>query len=323
MDRFESMSVFAVVVEAQGFSAASRRLGMPLATVSRKVSELEETLGVQLLNRSTRKVTLTDTGRQYFEACRRILDDLGEAERAASGEYSAPRGELILTTPIVFGRLHLVPIVAEFLEAYREVDVQMMLVDRVVDLLDEHVDLALRIGELPDSSMIAVRIGSIGRVVCASPAYLAAHGVPAHPSEVAAHNAVTFAGLSSAKEWSFRVGTSVEMFPVRSRFTVTTAEAALDAAIAGAGITRVLSYQAAAAVMDGRLAIVLREFEVDPSPASLVYPSGRLVPLKLRAFLDFAAPRLKARLQSIAAVERHGGSDARSMSSPGSSRRPR
>jgi DNA-binding transcriptional LysR family regulator len=303
MDRFESMSVFVAVVEAQGFSAASRRLAMPLATVSRKVSELEDQLRVRLLNRSTRKISLTDSGRQFYEACRRILDDLGEAERAASGEYSAPKGELILTAPIVFGRLHLVPIVAEFLKAYGDVDVQMLLVDRVVDLFDEHIDVALRIGELPDSSMIAVRIGSIGRVVCASPAYLAARGTPAHPNELASHDAVTFSGLSSAKEWPFRIGTSTEMFAVRSRFTVTTAEAALDAAIAGAGITRLLSYQAAAAVLDGRLVIVLRDHEVDPSPVSLVYPSGRLVPLKLRAFLDFAVPRLKTRLQAITAIE--------------------
>jgi DNA-binding transcriptional LysR family regulator len=297
------MSVFAAVAEAQGFSAASRRLGMPLATVSRKVSELEESLGVQLLARSTRRVSLTDTGRQYFEACRRILDDLSEAERAAAGEYRAPRGELILTTPIVFGRLHIVPVVTEFLEAYREVDVQMMLVDRVVDLIDEHIDLALRIGELPDSSLIAVRIGTIGRVVCASPAYLAAHGVPTHPRELAGHEAITFSGLSSTREWSFRVDGRTERFPVRSRLVVNTAEAALDAAVAGTGLTRVLSYQAAAAVRDGRVVMVLRDYEPEPNPISLIYPSGRLVPLKLRAFLDFAVPRLKARLQEIAALD--------------------
>jgi DNA-binding transcriptional LysR family regulator len=303
VDRFEAMTVFAAVAEAQGFSAASRRLGMPLATVSRKVSELEEQLGVQLLARSTRRVSLTDTGRQYFEACRRILDDVSEAERAASGEYRAPRGELIITTPIVFGRLHILPVVTEFLKAYAEVDVQMILVDRVVDMLDEHIDLALRIGELPDSSLIAVRIGEIGRVVCASPHYLGAHGVPAHPRELAGHDAITFAGLSSANEWSFATGGAVERFPVRSRLTVTTAEAALDAAIAGAGLTRVLSYQAAAAVRDGRLILLLRDFEPEPNPISLVYPSGRLVPLKLRAFLDFAVPRLKVRLQELAAID--------------------
>jgi DNA-binding transcriptional LysR family regulator len=304
VDRFEAMSVFAAVAEAQGFSAASRRLGMPLATVSRKVSELEQSLGVQLLARSTRRVSLTDTGRQYFEACRRILDDVSEAERAAVGEYRAPRGELILTTPIVFGRLHIVPVVTEFLDAYREVHVQMMLVDRVVDLIDEHIDLALRIGELPDSSLIAVRLGTIGRVVCASPAYLAAHGVPAHPEELAGHDAVTFAGLSSPKEWSFRVGGATQRFPVRSRLTVNTAEAALDAVMAGAGLTRVMSYQAAEAVRDGRVVMVLRDYAPEPNPISLVYPSGRLVPLKLRAFLDFAVPRLKARLQEIAAIDR-------------------
>jgi DNA-binding transcriptional LysR family regulator len=303
MDRFESISVFVAVAEAQGFSAASRALRVPLATVSRKVSELEGHLGVKLLTRSTRKVTLTESGQQFFASCRRILDDLEEAERAASGEYSAPRGDLVLTTPIVFGRLHLVPIVVEFLRAYPEVDVQLLLVDRVVDLIDEHIDLALRIGDLPESSMIAVRVGSIGRVVCASPEYLATHGVPAHPSDLAAHEAITFSDLASTKEWPFRIGTATEMFEVRSRFTVTTAEAAIDAAMAGAGITRVLSYQAAAAVLDGRLKLVLRDYEVDANPVSLVYPSGRLVPLKLRAFLDFAVPRLKARLQAIAAIE--------------------
>jgi DNA-binding transcriptional LysR family regulator len=303
MDRLEAMSVFTAVAEAQGFSAASRRLGVPLATVSRKVSELEESLGVQLLARSTRRVSLTDTGRQYFEACRRILDDVAEAERAASGEYRSPRGELIITTPIVFGRLHIVPLVTAFLDAYRDVDVQMMLVDRVVDLLDEHIDLALRIGELPDSSMIAVRIGSIGRIVCASPAYLAAHGPPMHPRELAGHDAVTFAGLSSPKEWSFRVGGETRRFPVRSRLTVNTAEAALEAAMAGAGLTRVMSYQAAPALRDGSLVLVLRDYEPEPNPISLVYPSGRLVPLKLRAFLDFAVPRLKARLQEVAAID--------------------
>ena len=204
----------------------------------------------------------------------------------------------------MFGRLHIVPVVTEFLKAYAEVDVQMMLVDRVVDLLDEHIDLALRIGELPDSSLIAVRIGSIGRVVCASPAYLAAHGMPTHPrTSLPGTTPSPSPACRRPREWSFRVGGATKRFPVRSRLTVTTAEAALDAAIAGAGLTRVLSYQAAAAVRDGRLVLLLRDFEPEPNPVSLVYPSGRLVPLKLRAFLDFAVPRLKARLQEIAAIE--------------------
>ena len=299
MDRFRAMSAFVAVVEAGGFTPAARHLAMPLATLSRLVSRLEDRLRLRLLNRTTRRVTLTDSGQQYFEACRRILGDLGEAERAASGEYRTPRGELIVTAPIVFGRLHVVPIITEFIKTYAQVDVRLVQADRIVNLLEEHVDLAVRIGELPDSTMVATRIGSIGHVVCASPAYLAERGGPEHPKELMAHDCVTFAGLVSAKEWPFRIGKSTRMFPVRSRIVVTTAEAAIDAAIAGAGLTRVLSYQVAQAIGDGRLALVLRGFEPEPSPVSLVYPSGRLVPLKLRAFLDFAAPRLKARLQSL------------------------
>ena len=303
MDRFESMSAFVAVVEAGGFSAASRRLGMPLASVSRKVSELEDSLGVRLLTRSTRKVTMTESGQQFFAACQRILDDLGEAERAASGEYRVPRGELVMTAPLVFGRLHLVPIVLDFLKAYRDVDIQLRLVDRIVNLLDEHVDLALRIGELPDSSHVATRVGATGRVVCASPAYLAERGTPRHPDDLAAHDCVTFAGLASTREWTFKIGRSVATIPVHARFTVSTSEAAIDAALAGAGIARVLYYQAAQAIADGRLEVLLAEYEPEPFPVSLVYPAGRLVPLKLRAFLDFAAPRLKSRLQAIAARE--------------------
>jgi DNA-binding transcriptional LysR family regulator len=300
MDKFESMSAFVAVVEAGGFSAASRRLGMPLASVSRKVSELEDKLGVQLLARSTRKVTVTDSGQQFYEACRRILGDLGEAERAASGEYSAPRGDLIMTAPIVFGRLHVLPILIEFLKLYPEVNIQLLFADRVINLLEEHVDLALRIGELPDSSLVAVRVGSVGRVACASPGYLSERGTPQHPDALAAHDCVTFGTFTSAAEWTFRIGPTEIKFPVRSRLTVTTAEAAIDAAIAGVGVTRVFSYQAEAAVRDGRLVAVLRDFEPELSPVSLVYGSGRLLPLKLRAYLDFAVPRLKSRLQTMA-----------------------
>lgn len=299
MDRFESMSVFTAVAEAGGFSAASRRLGMPLATVSRKVAELEQRLNVQLMVRSTRKVTITDSGQRFLAACRRILDDLGEAERAAAGEYSAPRGELVLTAPIVFGRLHIVPIVAEFLKAFPEVDVELQLVDRVVDLIEERIDLAFRIGPLPDSSLVATRVGGIGRVVCASPAYLAEHGTPKQPKDLAAHDCVTFAGLG-AGPWLFQIGRSQVAVPVHARLAVTTAEAAVDAAIAGVGITRVLGYQAAPAVASRRLMALLRDFEPEQDPASFVYPAGRLIPLKLRAFLDFAVPRLKARLHAMA-----------------------
>jgi DNA-binding transcriptional LysR family regulator len=299
MDRFESLSAFIAVAEFGGFTAAARRLGMPLPTVSRKVSELEADLGVRLLNRTTRQVTLTDSGRRFFESGRRILDDLGEAERAASGEFAAPRGELVVTAPIVFGRLHVLPIVTEFLKAHADVAVRLVLADRVVDLLEERVDVAARIGELPDSGMAAIRVGEVHRLVCASPAYLAAHGRLTRPKQLAAHQCIAFAGVESAKEWRFRLGRTARAFPVRARLTVTTAEAAIDAAILGAGITRVFSYQAAQAVREGKLKVLLRDYEPAPIPVSLIHLSNRLVPAKLRAFLDFAVPKLKLRIMPV------------------------
>jgi DNA-binding transcriptional LysR family regulator len=300
MDRLGSMSVLVAAVEAGSFSAAARRLGMPLTTVSRKVSELEAHLKTRLLARSSRKLTLTDAGRAYLVACRRILDDVNEAERAATGEYRAPKGELIITAPIVFGRLHVIPVAAEFLELYREVDVRFVLADRLVNLLEEHIDLAVRIGELPDSSLVATRIGSIRLVVCGSPGYFAKRGIPKHPADLAAHDCITFQGLSSPDAWIFRTAKGQSSIPIHSRLVVNTASAAIDAAIAGVGVTRVLSYQAADAIRAGTLAIVLDKFESAPWPISLVYSGQGLLPLKLRAFLDFAIPRLKARLSNRA-----------------------
>jgi DNA-binding transcriptional LysR family regulator len=303
MDRLESMSILVAAAQAGSLSAASRRLGTPLATVSRKVAELEAHLGTRLLNRSSRRLTLTDAGQTYVTACKRILDEVDEAERAASGEYSTPRGELIITAPIVFGRLHVLPVASEFLKAYPEIDIRLMLADRPVNLLEDHVHVAVRIGELPDSNLIASRIGTIRRVVCAGPAYLAAHGTPRHPEELGAahgvHDCITFEPLMAPQAWRFVVGKSELPVPIRSRLVVNTAEAAVDAAVAGLGITRVLSYQAAAAIRAGDLVVVLAEFEPAPWPVSLVYAGGGFLPLKLRAFVDFAAPRLKARVAEI------------------------
>jgi DNA-binding transcriptional LysR family regulator len=300
MDRLESMATLLAAVAAGSLSGASRKLGMPLATVSRKVSELETHLRVRLLNRSSRRLTLTDAGRSYVAACKRILEDIGVAERAAAGEYSAPRGELIMTAPIVFGRLHVLPVVIAFLEAYPEIDVRLALADRVINLLEDHVDVALRIGELPDSSLVATRVGAIRRVVCASPRYFAERGTPKIPGDLAGHDCITFGGLTSAQEWIFTVGKSAKPVAVHSRLVVNTAEAAVDAAVASIGITRVLSYQAAAALRAGALTLALRAFEPAPSPVSLVHAGQPLLPLKLRAFLDFATPRLKARIAQVA-----------------------
>ncbi len=296
MDRLAAMSVFVAVVEAGSFSGAGRRLRMPVPTVSRKVSELEAQLAARLLTRSTRKLALTEAGTAYLAACKRILEDVAAAERGASGEYQTPRGELAITAPIVFGRLHVVPIVAEFLQLYPEVNVQLTLADRSMQLLDEHLDLAVRVGELPDSTLVATRIGLLRKVVCASPGYLAKHGTPQRPQDLAGHEFISFVGLTGPDAWTFGFGRDRQDVAIRARLVVNTAEAAVDAAIAGVGLTRVLSYQAATAVKAGALAIVLKKYEPAPLPVSLVYTRQPLMPAKLRAFLDYAAPRLKTRL---------------------------
>ncbi len=289
------MSILLTVVETGSLSAAGRRLNVPLATVSRKVSELEAHLGTRLFNRSSRQFTPTDAGLAYIASCRRILDDVEEAERVASGEFRTPKGDLNISAPIVFGRLHLLPVAVEFLRAFPEIDLKVIFTDKMIDLLEEHVDLALRIGALPDSGLFAVKLGTIRHIVCASPAYFAAHGIPRDLAELENHVCVAFQVLSAAGRWKFRTATVTP----RARLVVNTAEAAIDAAIAGVGVTRVLSYQAETAIRSGALAVVLEDCEPPPLPVSLVHSGERLLPLKLRAFLDFATPRLKARIAAL------------------------
>ena len=296
MDRLDAMSLLLSVVEAGSLSSASRRLGVPLATVSRKIADLEAHLKTRLLNRTSRKIALTEAGQSYVEACKRILEQVDEAERAAAGEYSVPKGDLTLTAPVVFGRLHVLPVAIAFLKAYPDIDLRLVLADRLINLMEDHVDLAVRIGTLPDSGLIAARVGSIRRVVCASPAYFTARGQPERPEDLAGHDCITYGELTSSKAWRFVAGKDERIVPVHSRLIVNTAEAAIDAAIAGLGMTRVLSYQVAAARRAGSLKVALQDFEPAPWPVNLVYVGQGLLPLKLRAFLDFALPRLKARL---------------------------
>ncbi len=298
MDRLEAMSLLVAVAEAGSLSAAGRKLGVPLPTVSRKISDLEAHLNTRLLTRSTRKLALTESGAAYLAAARRILDEVSEAERAASGEHAAPRGDLVITAPVVFGRLHVLPVIAEFLSQWPEINVRLVLADRNLHLIDDHVDIAVRIGALVDSALVATQVGAVRSVVCGSPAYFVAHGVPKSPEDVSALSAVTFDPLSSSQHWIFRDPKSKRELraPVRSRLSVNTAEAAIDGAAAGLGVTRVLSYQAAQAVLDGRIQIVLAEYEPAPSPVSLIHAGHELTPLKVRMLLDFAAPRLRARL---------------------------
>jgi DNA-binding transcriptional LysR family regulator len=300
MDRFDAMSVLVAAVDAGSLSAASRRLGVPLATVSRKVAELEARLKTQLLIRSARRLEPTDAGRAYIASCRRILGDLDEAERAAAGEYASPRGELTITAPIVLGRLHVLPVVVDFLHAFPDVDVRLRLADGVANLFEEHIDLAVRVGPLADSSLIAARIGEIRQTVVASPKYIDANGAPETPADLSRFDCVTFQSLQSPNVWRFPGARGDDEIPVRSRLTVGTAEAAIDAACAGLGVTQVLSYQAAEAVRAGRLRVLLRAFEPPPIPVNLVYSAQPMLPLKLRAFVDFAAPRLRTRVAEAA-----------------------
>lgn len=300
MDRLDAMSTLLAVAKAGSLSAAARRSGTPLATVSRRISELEAHLKTRLLHRSNRRLVPTDAGQAYLESCRRILDDIDEAERTARGEYVTPSGALALAAPVVFGRWHLLPVVTAFLTAFPTIDIRLCLADRLTNLMEEHIDVALRIGSLPDSNLHATRIGALRRIVCGSPAYLAGAGVPRTPACLASHACITFEGLMSPTSWTLGSGRSEVTVPIRSRLTVTTAEAAVDAAIAGLGLTRVLSYQAARAVRDGSLVVVLRDFEPEHWPVHLLYLGGRMLPLKVRAFLDFAAPRLRDDLSALA-----------------------
>lgn len=296
MNQLESMAILVAVADTGSLSAAARQLGVPLATVSRKVAGLEAHLGTRLLLRTTRQLSLTEAGAAYVAACRRILEEVGEAERAAMGEYAAPRGEIAITAPVVFGRLHVVPVVAEFLAHYPEIGVNLILTDRVVHLMEEQVDAAVRIGELPDSNLMAVGVGTVRQVVCGSPGYFNTHGAPETPRDLGGHECISFDVLESRRAWVFGAGKQVLEVPVPSRFAVNTAEAAIDAAKLDIGLVRVLFYQVADALQQGALRLVLESFESAPLPIHLVHRGQAPLPLKLRAFLDFAAPRLRQRM---------------------------
>ncbi len=299
MDRLDAMKTLIAAVDGGSLSAASRALNMPLATVSRKVSDLEAHLQTQLLFRTSRKLMLTEAGQVYIAASRRILDEIDEAERAASGEYRAPRGHLTVTAPIMFGRLHVAPVVLEFLKAYPEITVRLILSDEMVGLVEGHIDAAIRIGRLTDSNMVVARLGEIRWVTCASPSYLAVKGNPETPDELQNHDCIMFEGVYSNNLWAFGSGESALVQPVKPRLAVNTADTAIAAAVSGAGITRVLSYQVAQSVDDGALDLILRRFEPDPLPVNLVHAGHTLMPLKLRSFRDFLTPRLKTGLLAV------------------------
>lgn len=300
MNRLDAMQVMLTAVECGSLSKASRKLGQPLATVSRKVSELESHLKADLLIRSSKGLELTPAGRTYVMSARNILEELNAAERAAAGEYTVPKGDLVVTAPTMFGRLHVLPVATAFLAAFPDVSVELMLTDRVAHFPDDQVDVALRIGDLPDSSLIATRLGAVRRVTCASPAYLASRAAPAVPQDLADHDVISFEGVSSPTTWRYWLDGKDLAVPLRSRLSVSTIDAAIDAGLAGSGVIRTNSYQVANYVRDDLLQLLLEAYEPAPLPVHLIYARQTRLPLKLRAFVDFVAPRLRDRLTDAA-----------------------
>ena len=292
MDRLGAMRVFATVAKLRSFSEAARRLQLSPSVVTRSIAQIEDELGLTLLLRTTRSLRLSKRGELYLQSCQQILQDVDSAERQVRGEDAAPRGTLKVAAPIMFGRLHILPIVNRVLRDYRDVTIELTLSDRNVHLVEEGIDVAVRIGELADSSLIAVRLGVVSRVVVASPAYLKERGIPKAPAELAAHDIVAFTGLGATNEWRFQGGGK----PIRlePRLAVNSIDASIAAAEAGIGITRPLSYQVKASVIARRLTPILQQFAPTPSPVHAIYPPRRIASANVAVFIRAARAYFKA-----------------------------
>lgn len=294
MDRLHLIGVFAAVVDTGGFAGAARKLGISPPAVTRAINELENHLGVRLLTRTTRVVRVTDAGARYAEDCRRILAEMDEADAAASGLHGAPRGLLTVTAPVLFGARFVTPIVTDYLLRYPDTSASCWFLDRVVNLIDEGVDVAVRIGELPDSSMQATRVGEVRRVVCASPAYLAERGTPQTPDDLARHTLIAARAVTPKSEWHFKLAGALRGVRVQPRLATTSNDAALAAAVAGFGLTRLFSYQVADQLRAGSLLALLQDHEPAPLPVHVAHREGRHANRKVRAFLDLVIEALRA-----------------------------
>lgn len=294
MDRLAWMRMFVAVAETGGFASAARRLGVSPPVVTRALAQLESHLGASVLTRTTRKVRLTDAGARYLEDCRRVLAELDDIEAAVSGDYSELRGPLGITASVMFGRLYVTPVLLDFLGLHPEVSARVVLNDRVIDLIDEGLNLAVRIAKLADSSLTALRVGEVRRVVCASPAYLRKHGVPKTPEDLADFDCVVFGHERSVPAWTFEGKRGKISVRPRAQLHGNASEIGITAALSGRGLTRVLSYMIAPEVRAGRLRLVLEDYEPEPLPIHIVYREGRRAPARVRAFADYAAQRLRA-----------------------------
>ena len=293
MDRFNLINVFVAVVECQGLAGAARKLNMSPPAVTRAINALEAHLGLRLLTRTTRTVRVTDAGERYVQDCRRILAEMVEADTSVTGMHAAPRGRLTVTAPMLFGGLFVTPIVTEYLRRYPDVSASCLFLDRVVNLLDEGVDVAVRIGELPDSSMQAIQVGQVRRVICASPDYLARQGVPTEPDDLHAHTIISASSVTPYPEWKLMDKGALRSVRLQARMITTTNDSAVHAALTGFGLTRLMSYQVAEHVRSGQLKTVLPDYEPTPLPIHVVHREGRQAPQRVRAFLDLAIERLR------------------------------
>jgi DNA-binding transcriptional LysR family regulator len=293
MDRFHLINVFVAVVDTNGFAGAARKLNISPPAVTRAINELETHLGLRLLTRTTRTVRVTDAGERYVQDCKRILAEMLEADESVSGMHSSPRGRLTITAPVLFGGMYVTPIVTEYLNRYPEVSASCLFLDRVVNLLDEGVDVAVRIGELPDSTMQAIRVGQVRRVICASPQYLAEHGIPISPDDLHAHTIISASSVTPYPEWKLEENGEPRSVRLQARMITTTNDSAVAAAVRGFGLTRLLSYQVAEHLRTGKLKTVLTEFEPAALPVHVVHREGRQAPQRVRAFLDLAIERLR------------------------------
>src|SRR5437879_1894998 len=286
MDRIDAMQAFVAVADLQGFAPAARKLGLSPSGVTRLIATLEDRLGARLLQRTTRQVALTDAGSRYLERVRRILADVEEAEGSVEGERTRPSGRLVVSAPIGFGRRHVSPVMSAYLTRYPEVSGELRLSDRMINLVEDGVDLAIRIGHLADSTLVARHVGEMRQIVVASSGYLKQHGEPRTPQAIASHETIQFGATAAQPDWHFVEGGKEVRVACTPRLTTNSADAAIQHAEQGGGLTRVLAYQAADAIRAGRLRIVLEKFEEPPLPIHLVYPTSRLLSAKVRAFVD-------------------------------------
>ena len=294
MDRFHLMNVYVAVAEEQGFASGARRLGLSPPAVTRAVAALEKRLGVKLLNRTTRHVRTTEAGQRYLEDARSVLAAADAVDESISGANAVPRGRLTVTAPVMFGRMFVMPAIVDYLQKFPDTEISALFLDRDVNLLEEGVDVAVRIGDLPDSSLRALPVGSVRQVVCASPAYLRSHGKPSSPEELAGHSLIVSSAVSKNPNWRFSSEQGDRSPRLKPRLTVTSNDAAIEAALRGFGITRLLSYQVARHVADSELQLLLEAFEPESRPIHVVHREGRLASATVRSFIDFTAAKLRA-----------------------------